>query len=697
MKIKKETLEFTLDVLDYGVISTDQNGFVRYMNDAACRITQWSKKEGLGKSLDTVLHIVNDQQDERIRCSCVGSEKENTVVKFSQQEELVTKGGQKIAVAGSIKYIASVSKFGLGCVAMFSDVTQGRQHEREMQWHATHDLLTGLPNRALLADRFKQALFSAKRHKNLLAVCVLDLDDFKPVNDSYGHEVGDELLIAVAARLKQSIRQDDTVARLGGDEFVILMGDINDKNELHQALLRLRTLISEPYLVNGINVDISCSIGVALYPEEDVDTDTLLRHADQAMFVAKQAGRNRIHWFDVEEERQFNSSQQVLERVEEALLENELELYYQPKVNMRNGEILGMEALLRWNHPEKGLVSPIDFLPIIEQEDLIIDIGEWVIDKALEQQLLWQQSGKDWSVSVNIAAKHFHLPVFYSRLKGLLLKHSGVPSKKLDIEILESVALGDIQHVHSLIVDCQKLGVKFALDDFGTGYSSLSYLKRLPAETLKIDQTFIRDILDDQDDLALVQAIISLAKTFNREVVAEGVESVEHGVLLMRLGCDVAQGFGIARPMPVEHVIDWADQFTVDPKWVAWSSWSWGLNAFPLLVAQYDVREWVQNVIERIENETLPVPEARLTDECECRFGRWYKTDGFARYGTLEGLQKIAPIHHNLHIVGNEIISLYQQGEKQAARDKCAQLYELKDEFISLLEVLQLAVLSKSE
>ena len=403
---------------------------------------------------------------------------------------------------------------------------------------------------------------------------------------------------------------------------------------------------------------------MANYSDGRADADTLLRQADQAMYMAKQSGRNRIHWFDAEQDQKINDSHKVIKRLEQALSEDEFELYYQPKLNMRTSEVVGMEALLRWRHPEKGLILPIDFLPIIEQHELIITLGDWVITSALEQLSAWQNQGKNWPVSVNIAAKHFHLPSFYKRLEETLQRYPNVSPNKLEIEILESVALGDIQHVQEVISKCKNLGVRFAIDDFGTGYSSLSYLKRLPADTLKIDQSFVRDILDDKEDFALVQAIIGLAGAFEREVLAEGVETAEQGGLLMRLGWDVAQGEWIAKAMPAEAVIAWSEKFTPDARWSVWSETEWDLKVFPLLVAQYDIREWVNNVLNPIEDETLAAEKALLSDENRCRFGAWYHSDGLKQYGHLANFGAIDKLHRRLHSVGDTVIQFYKANHK---------------------------------
>jgi len=695
LQIEKKQVELTLMSVDSAVITVSQDGFVSYINESGCKLTGWNYADAMGVSVDRVVRLVRKASN-----TPVGyffdeeSAASSTIERLPHDAVLITKAGRRLPVQGKVSTQGALNEASIGCVITLMDITDRSANDEEMIWHATHDMLTRLPNRMLLTDHFEQALHLAGRHGTNLAVCMMDLDKFKPVNDKYGHAIGDKLLIEVASRLKKHLRQEDTVARLGGDEFVMLIGEVSHNSELAQALHRLKRAVSAPYHIDGKSIEISCSIGVANYSDERADADTLLRQADQAMYMAKQSGRNRIHWFDAEQDQKINDSHKVIKRLEQALSEGEFELYYQPKLNMRTAQAVGMEALLRWRHPDKGLILPIDFLPIIEQHELIITLGDWVITSALEQLSVWQNQGKKWPVSVNIAAKHFHLPSFYKRLEETLQRYPNVSPNKLEIEILESAALGDIQHVQAVINKCKDLGVRFALDDFGTGYSSLSYLKRLPADTLKIDQSFVRDILNDKEDLALVQAIIGLAGAFEREVLAEGVETAEHGVLLMRLGCDIAQGRGIAEPMPAEDVIAWSEGYMPDAKWAVWSGTEWNLNMFPLLVAQYDIREWVGNVISPIENDTLPVEEAVLSDESKCRFGRWYHSDGLSRYGHLSSFEAIDLVHRRLHTVGDQVVQLYKDHYKQEAKEKCAELYEIEGRLLSMLDELQLKVFS---
>ncbi len=468
-------------------------------------------------------------------------------------------------------------------VSIRFDVTEKRQLMHSLQWRAERDELTGLPNRFLLSERLEQSIAAVQRYHNTLAVGMLDLDGFKLINDRYGHEIGDRLLVAVADRLKKIIRGEDTVARLGGDEFVLVLR-VRGTEELESAMRRILSALSFAYTIDGIGIHISASIGVTLYPNDNEDAETLLRHADQAMYKAKQSGRNCFHLFDVSLDKETKTAFETEIRVSQALHNGELCLYYQPKVNLNSGAVIGFEALLRWQHPQEGLIPPLDFLPLVEQTYLIVEIGKWVIDQALNQIGRWAALGHTWSVSVNIAALHFQRADFTEALKSLLACHPNVAPQMLDIEIVESVMLENILHVSKRLIACRELGVTFSLDDFGTGYSSLSYLKQLPTQSIKIDQSFIRHILDDKDSLVLTKAIIGLAKSFNREIIAEGVETVEQGVLLMRLGCDVAQGYGIAKPMPVEQVPCWVAQFVSNPSW-GWRSQGVSQNTEPHIAA----------------------------------------------------------------------------------------------------------------
>ena len=448
------------------------------------------------------------------------------------------------------------------------DVTTVKTQQSQLEHIAHFDALTNLPNRVLLADRLHQSMLQCKRRGQQLAVAFMDLDGFKGINDQHGHAVGDQVLISVAGRMNEVVRQGDTLARLGGDEFVAVLLDLEARLTIAPLLDRLLAAVAQPIKVEGLSLQVTSSIGVTIYPQtREIDADQLLRQADQAMYQAKLAGKNRYHIFDAVQDISIRGLHESLEQIRLALSRREFVLYYQPKVNMRTRQVIGAEALIRWQHPEKGLLPPSAFLPMIEDHPLAVDIGEWVIDAALSQMESWRSHGLTLRVSVNIGARQLQQADFVERLRALLARHPEMDPTALQLEILETSALEDVAQIAKVIEACSQLGIHFALDDFGTGYSSLTYLKRLKVQTLKIDQSFVRDMLDDPDDLAILEGVIGLAQALKREVIAEGVETPAHGAALLQLGCELAQGYGISRPMPAAQMPGWIATWEGDASW----------------------------------------------------------------------------------------------------------------------------------
>ncbi|MDY7117362.1 EAL domain-containing protein [Halomonas sp. SSL-5] len=456
----------------------------------------------------------------------------------------------------------------IGLLGISSDITLIKEHERQLEYLAHYDALTGLPNRVLLADRLGQAMAHEQRLDRSLAVIYLDLDGFKSINDRFGHAAGDHLLVTLAKRLREAVREGDTLSRLGGDEFVAVLIDLADIQLATPLLRRLLEAAAQPVWYEGQRLEVSASLGVTFYPQaESVEADQLLRQADQAMYQAKLAGKGRYHLFDPEHDRSVRSHHESLERLQQALEKEEFVLHYQPKVNMRSGEVIGAEALIRWAHPERGLLAPGQFLPIIEEHALTEALGEWVIRRALSQVAAWRREGLALPVSVNMAARHLRQRELPARLAALLAEQPSLPAGSLELEILETSALGDLALISELLEACRRLGVQVSLDDFGTGYSSLTYLKRLPAGTVKIDQSFVCDILDAPEDIKILTGVLGLAEAFERQVIAEGVETLDHGQLLLSLGCELGQGYGIARPMPAAEIPGWCVSWRPPAAW----------------------------------------------------------------------------------------------------------------------------------
>jgi diguanylate cyclase (GGDEF)-like protein/PAS domain S-box-containing protein len=556
LRLTAKMFENTLD----GVIIADSGGTILEVNDAFCTITGYTREEAIGQNPRFLRSGLQDAAFYKAMWRSIGETGHWRGEIWNRR-----KNGESLAELLTISAVTGADGKVSHYVGVASDITQVKQHAKQLEHIAHFDALTDVPNRVLFADRLHQALAHSKREGSILAVCYLDLDGFKLINDTMGHEAGDRVLIEVTRRIKATIRGDDTVARLGGDEFAVLLQGLRATEECSASLNRLLEAISHPIEIKGQLFEVSASIGVALFPGDDLDADTLLRHADQAMYSAKQAGKNRYHLYDATNDRRTRSHLEFLKRLAVALVCNEFELYYQPKVDMRTRRLIGAEALIRWNHPERGVLAPAEFLHAIEGTTLEVELGDWVITSALQQLEIWHKAGLQLELSINISARHLQSNDFAWKLKRKLLRHPDLPKGRLQIEILETAALGDIPRVSDTIERCHKIGVSFALDDFGTGYSSLSYLGRLPVDTLKIDQSFIRDMLYDKGDLAIVQGVIALARAFDRRTVAEGIETEELFHALVEMGCEYGQGYGIARPMPAEQLPTWLEKWNGSP------------------------------------------------------------------------------------------------------------------------------------
>ena len=662
-----------------GIMITAADGSIIDVNDAFTSITGYERDEVLGKNP----RLLNSGRHEKEFYA-------------TQWAELIEKGhwygevwnrhknGDLFAVMETISTVRDIQGKTQHYVALFSDITSLKEYQKQLERIAHYDVLTALPNRALLADRLRQAMANAQRRGQRLAVAYLDLDGFKAINDKHGHEAGDQLLMTVATRMKQALREGDTLARLGGDEFVAVLLDLANVDTSATMLNRLLVAAAQPVHVDDLVLQVSASLGVTFYPQaEDVEADQLLRQSDQAMYQAKLTGKNRYQVFDDDLDRSVRGHHEGLEHIRRALIEREFVLHFQPKVNMRTGMVVGAEALIRWQHREKGLLPPVAFLPVIEDHPLAVELGQWVIDTALTQMGCWQAAGLNFPVSVNIGARQLQQADFVERLQVILAAHSQFKPGDLVLEVLESSAMEDLSDVSQVIEACREIGVGFALDDFGSGFSSLINLKRLPVTQLKIDQSIVRDILDDPDDLAILEGVLGLTTAFRLQVIAEGVETRDQQEMLLRLGCDLAQGFSIARPMPADELLKWAATWHPEPFWCKVPAIR--RDDLPLLFAGTEHRAWIATMEKYLGNKRSAPPPL---DHHQCRFGTWMDADGRARHGTQPAFQRIEPLHRQVHALSAELSDLKARGRSAEVLERLGELHTLRDELLAQLNLL---------
>lgn len=562
-------------------------------------------------------------------------------------------------------------------VAMLTDITAKKETEEKIKVMAFYDPLTGLANRRLMIDRLSQHLSHALREGGLVIVCMLDLDGFKLVNDQFGHAAGDALLIEVAKRLQKTVRQSDTVSRFGGDEFALILCDIKEICECEHLFKRIISSLAAPYLINGDIAHVTASIGATIFPNDDGETpEILLRHADQAMYEAKEAGKNCYCLFNPSHHLQQISNKAMLEKIRKAMMDGQFVLFYQPQVDCRAGEVVGVEALIRWNHPILGQLAPSEFIPLLEHDNLIINVGEWVINKALKQQVEWKKAGFNLKISVNVASRHLHQDLFVKQLTEMLDDQDLDVINHLTIEIVETAALEDISKVSETIKQCRDLGVNFAIDDFGTGFSSLAHLKHLAVNELKIDKSFVINMLKSPDDLAIVRGVIGLGVSFKHAVIAEGVESIDQILMLMDLGCNIVQGYFIARPMPADKLTSWLKTFEPNPLWKLPFTQASSRHYFELLLAETNHSHWIKQQYE-IQTESLDDrPPQEIFAGHQCQFGRWLQGDGGRQFGQQSWFLMIQAIHQHIHDSAIKLCAYQNNGQQEQAHAEAAYLHE---------------------
>ena len=547
---EKERAQVTLNSIGDAVLSTDLEGKVTYLNVVAEKITGWTREEAAGKDIDEVFRIIDGSTREPCANPLRTAIQKNRTVGLTPNCILIRRDGAEFAIDDSAAPIHDQHGLPTGAVIVFHDVSVARALGAEMSHLAQHDTLTNLPNRTLMQDRLTQAIVTASRKDSRIAVLFLDLDGFKNINDSLSHATGDRLLQLVAKRLLAAVRTSDTVCRLGGDEFVILLSEVAHAGDAGVKAGKILSALSAPFEMEQITLRVTGSIGVSTYPEDGQNAELLIRNADLAMYQAKEKGRSNYQFFEKGMNVRAVERQSIEGDLRFALERHEFEMHYQPKIDLKTGEITGVEALIRWQHPKRGLIGPLQFISIAEDSGLMLPIGKWVLRESCRQAKAWQDAGlPPVEMAVNVSSVEFRNDAF---LEGLstILKETGLEPRYLELELTESVLM---QHAEFSVPVLQKLkgmGVGLAIDDFGTGYSSLSYLRQFPIDTLKVDQSFIHEINADTDEATIISAVINMGCRLKHRVIAEGVETAEQLAFLRAHGCDEGQGYYFSRPMP---------------------------------------------------------------------------------------------------------------------------------------------------
>jgi diguanylate cyclase (GGDEF)-like protein len=553
---------------------------------------------------------------------------------------------------------------------------------RQQKKISHRDPLTALPNRVFFESRLRQAVQQCRRRGQALTIVSLELDGFKSINDRYGKVVGDQVLSALAEAMKQSLRKGDLLARLCGQEFAAILPDLPDAEACVPVLVRLLEAATEAVHADGLLLRATVSIGVAFDPQMGaVDAELLLHHANQAMLQAKRAGRNLYHFFTAEDSHGLSRREDCIVQVRQALEAHEFVLYYQPKVNLSEGEVVGAEALIRWRHPQRGLLEPSEFLPLILDHELMIELDDWVLQTVLRQMEVWQESGLEISVSVNIGFLQWQQEDFPQRLAALLAEHPAIKPGRLELEIPGSSRHGDVDRLLKVVTACRKIGVWVALDHFGAGHLSIHEIQRIPANVLKIDPSFVHNILDSIEDLNILEGVLGLAAAFRRQFIAEGVETAEHGLLLMRLGCDLAQGYGIAHPMEAHNLAPWVMAWRPDPSWV--EATTEGLDERLLVYTSVEHKSWIAMLGAYLRGEQESEP--RLNRH-QCQLGQFVDAEEQAGRSSQPAFQALAALHWRIHAMGAGIVKLRAQEKNE---EGLARLADLEGLLAKLMEQMK--------
>ncbi|WP_168800152.1 GGDEF domain-containing phosphodiesterase [Methylophaga sp. SB9B] len=660
--MRNTLLENAFKFAHEGIVITDEHHKIVDINDAIQQITGYSRSDLIGSDPQ----ILSAESQNKILNQTVWQSLQRNGFWHGEVSNKRKDGSHYVARL-SVKRVNALGKvFYLGHL---SDITADRKYRAILSDLVLNRNSHQILNKNRLENEFRRMSMIADNQNEKLVVAFMDLDEFKTINDIHGKAAADNLLDQVPARVRSVLSETDSIVRYGGDEFVLIIGGMKNHAAATEIIQKVLTAIGHPFVFNDVPMMVTASLGYTLYPEDSGSLDTLIRHADQSMYKAKLDGKSTVIAYDPGEEVQITERNQQLREIATAINEDQFVLFFQPKVTLSTGNIFGFEALIRWQHPQKGLLMPDKFIDQVYDTELEVSLGQWVICRALKQLAEWQQAGHNYQLSINLTAYHLSTSDFIDWLQQQIKRYPDLDTRRFQIEILESNRLSDLSLISNVVEFCKsEFGITTALDDFGTGYSSLTHIRVLPVDVVKVDQTFVRRMLTEPEDCKIVEGVIALAQSFNIQVIAEGVESIAHGEVLLAMGCNQAQGYALAKPLPGEQIKNFLANYEPFTQWCAQSDLLKNHKQARLSLFYFYLKHWMHQLQESLFAEPEIKTEWPITQIADSHCGIWLEKASYHHYFDNETIAKITQYHHYIFQSGNDLLASYLAGDVHASR-----------------------------
>lgn len=660
--MRNTLLENAFKFAHEGIVITDEHQKIVDINDAVQQLTGYTRSELIGSNPQI---LSTESQNKVLNQTIWQSLQRNGF--WHGEVSNKRKDGSHYTARLSVKRIYALGK--VYYLGHLSDITADRKYRAVLSDLILNRNSHQILNKNRLENEFSRMSSIADVNNENLVVAFMDLDEFKAINDIHGKVAADNLLDQIPQRVRSVLSETDSILRYGGDEFVLIIGGIQNHAIASETIQKVLSVIANPFTVNDVPVMVTASVGYTLYPEDNGSLDTLIRHADQCMYKAKLDGKSTVFAYDPDEEVQITERNQQLREIANAIKDDQFVLFFQPKVTLSTGYIFGFEALIRWQHPQKGLLFPDKFIEQVYDTELEVSLGQWVIRQALKQLAQWQQAGYDYQLSINLTAYHLSTSEFFDWFKNQIKQFPNIDTRRFQIEILESNRLSDLSQISNVVEFCKsEFGITTALDDFGTGYSSLTHIRVLPVDVVKVDQSFVRRMLTEPEDCKIVEGVIALAQSFNIQVIAEGVESIAHGEVLLAMGCNQAQGYALAKPLPIEQLMKFLDAYQPFRQWCALSGLLKNQKQARLSLFYFYLTYWVHQLQERLFAEPEIKTEWPITQLSESHCGIWLEKARYHHYLDNAMLEQINQLHQSIFQAGNDLLASYLAGDIHASR-----------------------------